>query len=101
MYRENKELLYEIASESLKSVLLWEELKDKLGDLATGLSPRLSDAALHASDSLKYRDFVTVAVILKDRNIRQTRLRVGVPGNDRSEHENKDRKPDASHKNTT
>jgi phosphate transport system ATP-binding protein len=30
--------LYEVASESLKSVLLWDELKNKLNHLATNLS---------------------------------------------------------------
>jgi protoporphyrinogen oxidase len=40
-----------------------------LRQLANGLKPRLSDQALQAADSLKYRDFLTVAVILKDRNL--------------------------------
>jgi protoporphyrinogen oxidase len=35
--------------------------------LVHGLRPKVSDQALHAADSLKYRDFLTVAVILKDR----------------------------------
>jgi protoporphyrinogen oxidase len=37
--------------------------------LANGLRPRLSDAALRAASSLKYRDFVTVALILKESNL--------------------------------
>jgi protoporphyrinogen oxidase len=35
--------------------------------LAQGISPPLSAAALKAAGSLRYRDFLTVAVILKDR----------------------------------
>src|SRR3989338_3505959 len=38
LYRESKEFLYKFAEESLKSVLLWEDLKDKLNHLATNLS---------------------------------------------------------------
>ena len=38
-----------------------------LRQLARGLRPGLSGTALAAADSLKYRDFVTVALILKDR----------------------------------
>ncbi len=38
MYKKNREALYEIAKESLQSVLLWDDLKDKLGHLATNLS---------------------------------------------------------------
>ncbi len=38
LYRESKEVLNNIAEESLKSVLLWEDLKDKLHHLATNLS---------------------------------------------------------------
>ena len=38
LYKENKELLHEIAKESLESVLLWDELKNKLECLATNLS---------------------------------------------------------------
>jgi protoporphyrinogen oxidase len=37
--------------------------------LAHGLTPRLSEHALRAADSLKYRDFLTVVIILKDRNL--------------------------------
>jgi protoporphyrinogen oxidase len=36
--------------------------------LAHGVAPRLSEKALKAADALKYRDFLTVVVILKDRN---------------------------------
>jgi protoporphyrinogen oxidase len=35
--------------------------------LVQGLSPRASDAALEAAGKLRYRDFLTVALILKDR----------------------------------
>lgn len=38
MYRKDKEALREIAKKSLQSVLLWDELKDKLDYLATNLS---------------------------------------------------------------
>ncbi len=38
-------------------------------DLATGLHPSLTPQTLKSANSLKYRDFVTVAVILKDRNL--------------------------------
>ncbi len=38
MHRKNKDILYEIAKESLQSVLLWEDLKHKLDSLATNLS---------------------------------------------------------------
>jgi protoporphyrinogen oxidase len=38
-----------------------------LRELACGLSPRLSPPARRAARSLHYRDFLTVAVILKDR----------------------------------
>ncbi len=37
--------------------------------LAKGLQPRLSDQALRSADGLRYRDFLTVAVILKDREL--------------------------------
>jgi protoporphyrinogen oxidase len=37
--------------------------------LAHGVKPGLSDRALRAADSLKYRDFLTVVVILKDRRV--------------------------------
>jgi len=40
-----------------------------LRQLARGLAPRLSDEALRAADSLKYRDFITVMLILKDRHL--------------------------------
>jgi protoporphyrinogen oxidase len=36
--------------------------------LAHGVTPPLSEKALAAADSLKYRDFLTVVLILKDRN---------------------------------
>ena len=38
LYRKDKELLREIAKKSLQSVLLWDELKNKLEVLATNLS---------------------------------------------------------------
>src|SRR5205807_6851631 len=38
-------------------------------DLARGLSPALPPAALEAAGRLKYRDFVTVVLILKERNL--------------------------------
>ncbi len=37
--------------------------------LAHGLRPALSENALHAADALKYRDFLTVMLILKDRQL--------------------------------
>jgi protoporphyrinogen oxidase len=37
-------------------------------ELARGLAPAMSDNAKRAADSLKYRDFLTVMLILKDRN---------------------------------
>jgi protoporphyrinogen oxidase len=36
--------------------------------LAHGVTPKLSEKALKAADSLKYRDFLTVVLILKERN---------------------------------
>jgi protoporphyrinogen oxidase len=38
-------------------------------ELARGLLPRLSDQALQAADALRYRDFITVVAILKDRGL--------------------------------
>ncbi|MBI2095542.1 MAG: phosphate ABC transporter ATP-binding protein [Candidatus Omnitrophica bacterium] len=38
MYRKKRGILYEMARKSLESVLLWDDLKDKLGRLATNLS---------------------------------------------------------------
>ena len=38
MYQKNKNKLMEIAEQSLKAVLLWDELKNKLNHLATNLS---------------------------------------------------------------
>ena len=38
-----------------------------LRELVRGLTPKVSDAVMHAADSLKYRDFLTVMLILKDR----------------------------------
>ncbi len=40
-----------------------------LRQLAHGVRPGLSEKALHAADALKYRDFLTVVVMLKDRNV--------------------------------
>ncbi len=37
--------------------------------LAHGIRPALSETALRAADSLKYRDFLTVVVILPDRKV--------------------------------
>jgi protoporphyrinogen oxidase len=37
--------------------------------LAHGIQPGLSEKALKAADALKYRDFLTVVLILKDRNV--------------------------------
>src|SRR5579864_1581094 len=37
-------------------------------ELVRGLSPQVSEPAKHAADSLKYRDFLTVMLILKERN---------------------------------
>jgi protoporphyrinogen oxidase len=36
-------------------------------ELVRGLTPKVSEAARQAADSLKYRDFLTVMLILKDR----------------------------------
>src|SRR5207248_10643692 len=36
-------------------------------ELLCGLSPTVSERARHAAESLKYRDFLTVMLILKDR----------------------------------
>ncbi|MCU1288646.1 MAG: FAD-dependent oxidoreductase [Acidobacteria bacterium] len=36
-------------------------------ELGLSLEPKLSDSAIKAAESLKYRDFVTVALIIKDR----------------------------------
>jgi protoporphyrinogen oxidase len=38
-------------------------------ELVRGVTPRVSPEALHAAGSLKYRDFLTVMLILKDRNM--------------------------------
>ncbi len=40
-----------------------------LRELAHSLEPKMSDTAMHAADSLKYRDFLTVMLILKDRDL--------------------------------
>ena len=40
-----------------------------LRQLAHGVTPPLSDGARRAADSLKYRDFLTVMLILKDKNV--------------------------------
>lgn len=40
-----------------------------LRDLANGLNPALSSAALAAANALTYRDFMTVILILKERNL--------------------------------
>ena len=37
--------------------------------MAHGVTPALSDGARKAADSLKYRDFLTVVLILKDRKV--------------------------------
>src|SRR4051794_2907438 len=36
-------------------------------ELVRGLTPKVPDRVLHAAESLKYRDFLTVMLILKDR----------------------------------
>jgi protoporphyrinogen oxidase len=38
-------------------------------ELVKGLTPRVSEEARQAADSLKYRDFLTVAVVLLDRHL--------------------------------
>jgi protoporphyrinogen oxidase len=38
-------------------------------ELVNGLSPRMSEQARRAADSLKYRDFITVVAILKDHGL--------------------------------
>ena len=38
-------------------------------ELIRGLTPPVSEGALHAANSLKYRDFLTVMLILKDRKM--------------------------------
>jgi protoporphyrinogen oxidase len=38
-------------------------------ELVKGLTPRVSEGARRAADSLKYRDFLTVAVVLLDRHL--------------------------------
>jgi protoporphyrinogen oxidase len=38
-------------------------------ELMRGLSPQVSERARRAADSLKYRDFITVMLILKERNV--------------------------------
>jgi protoporphyrinogen oxidase len=38
-------------------------------ELVRGLSPQVSDRAIRAAESLKYRDFLTVMLILKDRQM--------------------------------
>ncbi len=40
-----------------------------LRELARGLTPPISERAKKAADSLKYRDFLTVMLILKERNM--------------------------------
>ncbi len=40
-----------------------------LRQLAHGLQPKLSEKALQAAGSLRYRDFLTVVLILKDRQV--------------------------------
>jgi protoporphyrinogen oxidase len=35
--------------------------------LVNGLTPKMSDKAIHAANSLRYRDFLTVVLILKDK----------------------------------
>jgi protoporphyrinogen oxidase len=42
-----------------------------LRQLAHGIVPKLSERALQSADSLKYRDFITVMLILKDRDLFQ------------------------------
>jgi protoporphyrinogen oxidase len=37
--------------------------------LVNGVTPRVSEKCLHAANSLRYRDFLTVMLILKDRNL--------------------------------
>ncbi len=38
-------------------------------ELVRGLKPQVSKQALHAAESLKYRDFITVVAILEDRGL--------------------------------
>jgi protoporphyrinogen oxidase len=38
-------------------------------ELARGITPAISEPAKQAADSLKYRDFITVMLILKERNV--------------------------------
>ena len=36
--------------------------------LVNGITPKMPDHVIHAANSLRYRDFLTVVLILKDRN---------------------------------
>ena len=40
-----------------------------LREVAESLTPRLSDAAIKAANALRYRDFLTVTLILEDKNV--------------------------------
>src|SRR5690606_10979228 len=40
-----------------------------LRELARSLEPRLSDRAIAAADALRYRDFLTVVVVMKDKEL--------------------------------
>ncbi len=61
-YKDREGQLQEIAAEHIIS-------SAPMRELVCGLSPTVSERTKHAAESLKYRDFLTVMLILKDRRM--------------------------------
>jgi protoporphyrinogen oxidase len=57
--------------EGLREIFRGEHLVSSIAirELGRGLDPALPEAALRASQSLRYRDFLTVGLVLKDKNL--------------------------------
>jgi protoporphyrinogen oxidase len=57
--------------EGLREIFHGEHLVSSIAirELGRGLDPPLPEAALRASQSLRYRDFLTVGLVLKDRSL--------------------------------
>src|SRR5207247_9860618 len=61
-YKDQQGVLHAIEAEHVIS-------SAPMRELVCGLSPAISERTRHAAESLKYRDFLTVMLILKDRQM--------------------------------
>lgn len=70
-FKENKNWLLKYKTSDSESVLTSENIISSMPmrDLINIINPKLSYKAIAAANNLKYRDFLIVALIVKDRNV--------------------------------